>query len=178
MYIEFDNFIIRHPEVNDAEKYLSYVLRNNKHIASSAPNTVKRVIDRDSSKLFIEDRMALAEKKECFTFLLFDQTTTLMIAQIIIFHIDWTIPKGELGYHIDSNWQGKGITSRFVEIVSEYAFNQLGFNKLFMRTQDVNIASKRIAEKNNFIQEGLLRKDFRNNKNELVDVIYFGKCKE
>lgn len=178
MKIEFDDFIIREPQLEDAERYLAYVKKNFEHIASSAPITVKTVIDLASAKAFIEKRNALAERKESYTFTLFDKDNKHMIAQLVIMHIDWTVPKGEIGYHIDEDFQCKGIMTKLVAIISDYAFTQFGFQKLFMRIQEKNKSSKRVAEKNNYIHEGLLIKDYRTYENELVDVIYFGKCKQ
>jgi len=173
--IAFDNFIARELELNDAEMFCELILKNKNRIASSFPSIVKVVNDLASAREFILNRAELARRREAFSFILFDNHKP--IAGLTIKNIDWTIPKGELGYYIDEQYEGKGITTRFVEHICNYAFDQLQFNKIFMRIRDENTGSKKVAEKNNFKVEGHLLKDYRNFENELVDVIYYGKLK-
>ncbi|MCL5028997.1 MAG: GNAT family N-acetyltransferase [Bacteroidetes bacterium] len=47
-------------------------------------------------------------------------------------------------------------------------------NKVFLRIAEDNISSRRVAEKNGFIVEGILRQDFNISEGERIDVIYYG----
>jgi RimJ/RimL family protein N-acetyltransferase len=173
--IEFENFIIRELEQGDAEPFYQFIERNRNRIAPSAPVSVKTVVDPESAKTFIRQRNELARNREKFTYILFTKSDNKPIANLVITNIDWTIPKGEIGYYIDGEYERKGITTRFVNHVCDFAFETLGFNKLFMRIGEENNGSKRVAEKNNFQMEGILHKDYRNGNDELVDVIYYTK---
>ena len=175
--IVFDDFLIRPLIESDAENFYGFIFNNKSRIASSAPNTVKSVTDAESARTFIRKRIELAELRELFSYTLFDNKTTLPVASMVIMNIDVTVPKGEIGYYVDGAYEGKGITTKFVGHICDYAFSRLGFNKLFMRIRETNTGSRRVAEKNNFQREGLLRRDFRTYEDELVDVIYYGKLK-
>ena len=97
-----------------------------------------------------------------------------VIGQLAIKNIDWTIPKAELGYFIDQAHEGKGIVTEALQIVIQYAFADLKMNKLFLRTLVGNVGSQKVAEKNGFIKEGILRKEFKSGNNKLEDVVYYG----
>jgi ribosomal-protein-serine acetyltransferase len=176
-HISFENFIIRELDENDAEAFCMFILKNFSRIASSAPITVKAVTDVESARLFIRERKAKAERKELYSFTVFDKNINVPVANIVIMNIDWTIPKGEFGFYIDKDYEGKGIITKAVSVLTTYAFNEMHFQKLFMRISESNISSRRVAEKNNFEKEGILKKDFRNYNGDLVDVIYYGLCK-
>ncbi len=173
--IEFDDFIARELEAADAEAFCAFILKNKNRISASAPVTVRAVTDVASCRAFILDRKEKIKRKEIFAFALFQKNSQKPIGNLVIMNIDWTIPKGEIGYFIDADFEGKGITTLLVKAVCDYAFNDLGFNKMIMRIGNGNKGSRRIAEKNLFQVEGILRKDYRNYENELVDVIYFSK---
>lgn len=174
--VEFDGFYLRLLQLGDAAKLFHYIQRNKNRIENYAPQSVKSIVDIDSAKSKILNRLQLLRNKTAFIYSLFDENYQL-VADIRLMNIDWTIPEGEMGYHIDANFEGNGITTRLVNQFCEYAFTQLGFNKVFLRIKENNIGSRRIAEKNNFYQIGLLRKDYKNFENELVDVIYYEKLK-
>jgi ribosomal-protein-serine acetyltransferase len=175
--IHFDHFILREPTLDDAAGYCDLVLKNINRIASSAPHTAKAIHDVESTKNFLEERIEKAAKKELLTYITIDTHTNLPVVSTVIMNIDWTIPKGELGFFIESDYAGKGLMSKVVAELCKHAFSDLSFNKLFMRINDANIPSKRVAEKNNFKVEGILKNDFRNFEGRLVDVIYYGLCK-
>jgi RimJ/RimL family protein N-acetyltransferase len=50
----------------------------------------------------------------------------------------------------------------------------MGLNKIFMRIAEDNVSSRRVAEKNEFKIEGVLRKDFKTAEGKLIDVVYYG----
>ena len=54
-------------------------------------------------------------------------------------------------------------------------FTALGFNKLFLRTHPGNASARKLAENCGFEIEGIIRKDYKTSKGELVDLVYYGK---
>jgi RimJ/RimL family protein N-acetyltransferase len=49
--------------------------------------------------------------------------------------------------------------------------------KLFLRTHEKNIASRRVAEKNGFVMEGIIRNDYKTTSGVVVDLMYYGLLK-
>jgi RimJ/RimL family protein N-acetyltransferase len=52
------------------------------------------------------------------------------------------------GFWLGLPWQGKGIMSEAVEVVTDYWFNSLGFSLMRAPKAVANLASRRISERN------------------------------
>lgn len=96
----------------------------------------------------------------------------------MIKNIDYSLAKCELGYFIDIDFEGKGITSQAVKNVLDFCFGEIKMNKVTICTSLVNTASQRVATKHGFVQEGMLRQEFKNGKGQLEDILYFGLLKQ
>lgn len=80
----------------------------------------------------------------------------------------------EAGYFIDEKYQRRGIASRALEILTDRAFRDIGIRRIELVIHPENTASIRVAEKNGFLKEGLLRKRMKIN-DEYCDALLFGK---
>jgi len=175
--MQFDHFIIRLVKTKDAAGIYELVSANRQRIAVYFPGTNESVQSEASAKRFVKVKQAEEKRKELFAFVIIDTQKLKPAGMMYVKSIDWKIPKAELAYFIDRHYEGKGITTKAVGLVTDYCFYMLGMNKLFLRAAQDNIGSKRVAEKNGFLLEGTLRKDFRTGEGELIDLYYFGKIK-
>ncbi|WP_020388440.1 GNAT family N-acetyltransferase [Kribbella catacumbae] len=66
-----------------------------------------------------------------------------------------------LSYWVAPAARGRGVAARAVEAVREWAFDELGFNRLGIQHSIANEASCRIAGKTGFVLEGTLRQAIR-----------------
>ena len=64
---------------------------------------------------------------------------------------------GELGYWAVPEHRGRGHVPRAVQLVSAWAFDELGLPRVQLGTFPGNAASERVAEKCGFTREGVLR---------------------
>jgi RimJ/RimL family protein N-acetyltransferase len=62
-----------------------------------------------------------------------------------------------LGYWLRSDAEGHGYMSEAVRILTDYAFSQLGANKVALRCDARNVRSAAVAERLGFIREAQLR---------------------
>lgn len=62
--------------------------------------------------------------------------------------------RGEIGYYIGSEFQGKGFTSESVVLLCDFAFTQLGYNTIDAVVHPENKASQRVLEKVGFKKSG------------------------
>jgi len=86
--------------------------------------------------------------------------------------------RGELGYWIGRNYWGQGIATEASQSMLDFAFSQLGLNKVVAECLDRNPASARVMEKVGMVQEGFLEKHFRKNAADgYSDVRVFGLLK-
>ncbi|WP_028392623.1 GNAT family N-acetyltransferase [Bacillus cihuensis] len=62
-----------------------------------------------------------------------------------------------IGYELSKSYWGKGIASEALEAVLTYGFELLKFQRIEALIEPLNISSQKLAEKQGFIREGLLR---------------------
>jgi [ribosomal protein S5]-alanine N-acetyltransferase len=63
----------------------------------------------------------------------------------------------EVGYWLARDARGHGAATIAVQLVSRWAFRELGIERLSLQTAPGNMASQRVAERAGFTREGLLR---------------------
>lgn len=66
---------------------------------------------------------------------------------------EFYITLGEVSY------KGKGIAEKASKLLINYAFEELGLNKLYLYTEEQNLRAQKLFEKIGFLKEGLLRQD-------------------
>ncbi len=159
------------------EEFYKLIDKNRNHIGKTFPVTLANSDSLEKADDFLEVSILKEKNNEGFYFYTRDIKTNDLIGYLCVKTIDYRISKCELGYFIDENFQGKGITSKMVSNALDFCFNELLMNKVFICTSEINIASQRIALKHNFKQEGILRDEFRNGDGELQNTVYFGLLK-
>jgi RimJ/RimL family protein N-acetyltransferase len=83
--------------------------------------------------------------------------------------------RGELGYWIGRNYWGQGMATEACRSALDFAFTQVGLNKMVAECLARNPASAAVLEKVGMIQEGFLAKHFRKDETEdYCDVRVFG----
>ncbi len=84
----------------------------------------------------------------------------------------------EAGYCIGRKFWGRGIMSESFMAVIDFAFTEVGFQRIFARHHAKNAASGKVMEKCGLKYEGLFRKGCKNNKGILVDCKQYSILKE
>ena len=172
--MNFGDYIIRQLCVNDTQIFFDLINNNRKRLEDFFPGTISKNKSIEETMALIPGVISKAENRTYFSFIILDTRTARPVGYIDIKNIDWRIPRGELGYFIDEHYEGKGISTKAVSEIIKHCTHDLNFIKLFLRTHDSNTGSKRVAEKNGFIIEGLIRNDHRKTNGEIVDLIYYG----
>jgi RimJ/RimL family protein N-acetyltransferase len=72
---------------------------------------------------------------------------------------NWTLRQFEIGYWCRSGFQGKGLITEGVRCLADHALQVLNANRVFLTTDEQNIASWRLAERAGFELEGTLRNE-------------------
>lgn len=63
----------------------------------------------------------------------------------------------EVGYWVKWDARGRGVATRAVRLARDWAFGHLDVVRLQLRTDVDNVASRKVAERNGFVREGVLR---------------------
>jgi len=158
-------------------EFYELIDKNRDQIGHTFPVTLANSDSPENAENFISVSKDREKNSEGYYFYARDIKTNKLIGYLCVKTIDYRISKCELGYFIDKDYQGKGITSKMVSDALEFCFKELMMNKVFICTSEVNLASQRIALKHNFKQEGILRDEFRNGDGQLQNTVYFGLLK-
>ncbi len=165
-----DEVELRQFTPDDAHVVFDTVHRNAEHLMEfmhwMTPD-YSREMSRDFIKSSIESRI----KRESLGYGIFKSGR--LVGAIGYASFDWQSNAAEIGYWIDRQEEGKGIVSRSCIRLIEYAFGDLGMNRIQIRCAAENIRSAAIPERFGFKLEGCLRQSqFRNGR--LHDFLVFG----
>ncbi|WGG44063.1 GNAT family N-acetyltransferase [Rossellomorea sp. DA94] len=73
--------------------------------------------------------------------------------------IDWDVPKVEIGYWLNSRHTKKGYMVEAVKALTHFALHDLSCQRVEIRCDERNTASRRVPERLGFKLEGILRND-------------------
>lgn len=68
--------------------------------------------------------------------------------------------RADLGYELDPAYWNKGIMTEAVKLVTEYGLEKMKLHSIEANITPAHVASKRILEKNGFVQEALYKENF------------------
>ena len=176
--MKFNNWKIDKLENISSEEFFDLIDRNKERLKNTFPVTLSHCLNHPATIDFLKFNERKESKKENYFFYIRNLETNNLIGYIGVKNIDLKISKCELFYFIDKDFEGKGITSTVVLQTIDFCFKDLKINKIFICTSKLNLGSQQIAIKNGFLQEGILREEFKNGDGILEDIIYFGLLKK
>lgn len=96
-----------------------------------------------------------------------------LVGSIGFHHIDWSNRQTSIGYFLSEDAEGKGIMTRSVQALLNYAFFELRLNRVEIRCGEGNVKSRAIPERLGFTKEGRIR-DGENLYGRYHDLIIYG----
>ena len=91
--------------------------------------------------------------------------------------IGWRSHLAEIGYWIGEEYWGLGIASSALQQMTDLAFANQGYSKLFAPVLAPNCASARVLEKNGYECEGILKQEVVKD-GEFFDIRQYAKLRE
>jgi len=91
------------------------------------------------------------------SFAVTDAATGAVLGSISIHWMDAEEAVGEVGYWVAPGTRGRGVASRALRLVARWATGEGSVERLQLRADVNNAASRRVAEKAGFHEEGVLR---------------------
>ena len=90
-------------------------------------------------------------------FLVFERTGGRLFGSVGLHRTDWELPKTEVGYWVRSGEKRKGYATESVTAITAWALHHLKARRIELVTDELNAASRRVAEKCGFALEGIHR---------------------
>jgi RimJ/RimL family protein N-acetyltransferase len=80
-----------------------------------------------------------------------------LLGSVAAMELDRAPGYGELGYWVAAEARGRGVATRAVRLLAQWAERELGLTRLELLVHEDNLASRRVAEKAGFRDTGNLR---------------------
>lgn len=106
---------------------------------------------------------------------LFLKSTGALVGVSGLQHIDWSVPKFEIGYWVRSRYAGQGYITEAVNAITAFAFEELQAARVSIHMNPLNARSRRVAERAGFEFEGRLRNCARQSDGSLRDTLVYAK---
>lgn len=150
---------------NDLDDYIEFAMDKNNYLfmMAYAPKTVEEAIEKFNNYMLDSSLFAIVLGSKVVGYIKID---------INSYH-----KKGTIGYMMSSKFQNKGYATSALGYIVKMAFEEKGLEKLEATCYYKNYPSIRVLEKNAFLKEGLIRKEWYI-KGEYSDIYHFGLTKE
>ncbi|MDI2586004.1 GNAT family N-acetyltransferase [Psychrobacillus sp. NEAU-3TGS] len=173
-----ERLIIRAPKVEDADVVWKAIVSSHEALKEWMPwAQTKQTLEQTTANL----RQAVADfiTRKDLRLHLFSKETGEFVGSSGLHRIDWNVRKFEIGYWIDSKFEGKGLMTEAVERITEFAFEELQANRVEIRCDSENVRSRSVAARLAYTLEGTLRHDSLSADNKkLRDTCIYAKIKE
>ncbi len=173
MQIEFGNYRINSIHEKDAWPLCDFSVVNTDRLKDYFPEIVKGNLNPTLSKFFVAEKIKSFERGEEYLFTIKKIEERVIIGLLYIEDIEADKGQAELSYCVGYQFEGKGIISRATRLISHWAFENIGVNTMRLLIHKENIASQKVAERNQFVWKKTLPKEYKLHNGELADMELF-----
>jgi RimJ/RimL family protein N-acetyltransferase len=156
--LETNNLIIRKYKKGDGkENYALFERNNNRELLKEFVDEATDNTSIEDSEIKIREHAAEWEARTRFVMGIWMKEEELYIGEIWIEPKKWEVPSFELGYYLDTGFQGRGLAFEASNRALKFLFEDLQAHKVIVLTRDTNEKSWKLAERLGFVREGHLR---------------------
>ncbi|GAB1856975.1 GNAT family N-acetyltransferase [Flavobacteriaceae bacterium MHTCC 0001] len=160
MQLNLEAYYISPVILKDAWNICNFAVANEDRLKRYFPKTLEQNLTPDLSNIFVKKKVTQFTNQEEFLFTIKKYETNDLVGLVYLKELDWTKKQGEFAYAIDYNIEGKGITTKAVTELSNYAFQELDIETLQIIVHKDNFSSVKVAEKCNFTWIKTLEKGY------------------
>ncbi len=160
MLFSSDIFVINTINEKDAWGICDFVVANEDRLKQYFPKTLAQNLTPELSNIFTKKKVTQFNNKEEFLFTIKPKSSKKIIGLIYLKELDWDTKQGEFAYAISYDFESKGIISKSVNFLSEYAFKELGLETLQIIVHKDNLGSVMVAKNCNFTRIKTLKKEY------------------
>jgi len=133
----------------------------------------------DEREEFMRQQYARFIKREDMMLMIFLKNENKLIGCSGLHVQNWDVPSFEIGYWVRTGYEGKGYIIEAVNRITEFGFDTLHANRIFIRCDIANLRSQSVAKRAGYIYEGTFRNfERRHHTGELTDMVYFALTRD
>ena len=114
----------------------------------------------DESRIWISEQRAKWILRQTMNCAIVDAETGRYLGGTGLHPCDWSIRAFEIGYWLRASAEGKGYMTEAVRLLTGFAFDRLGAQRVEIKCDERNTRSANVARRLGYKQEGLLRNEF------------------
>ncbi|UCG02964.1 MAG: GNAT family N-acetyltransferase [Candidatus Heimdallarchaeota archaeon] len=179
--LETTRLILRPYQVGDGLNFHDMLKRNRKYLGELL-GPITESNELDEIEIYVRKLAADWIIRNRFVLSFWEKVSSRYLGHIWIEPLDWRIPNFEMGWFIDKEYQGKGLTTEAAKKALAFIFKSLKAEKVTVRVREHGPyyeKSKQIAERCGFVKEGKLRNSVRTHIDKvLANEFYYGLLKE
>jgi RimJ/RimL family protein N-acetyltransferase len=120
-------------------------------------DSIPQPYTEDEARAWVMNAKAAWDNGDGCPFAVVDASSGALLGGIGVRWIDAANQVGEVGYWARRDARGRGLTTRALRLIGEWALGPLGCERLVLRADTGNAASQRVAERAGFVREGIQR---------------------
>jgi RimJ/RimL family protein N-acetyltransferase len=129
----------------------------------------------DANAWLAQAQQAWSESGGC-PFAVVDAATGRLLGGIGLRWNDRPNRVGEVGYWARRDVRGRGVTTRALVLLADWALTRIGCERLVLRADTENGPSQRVAERAGFVREGIERSSrFSPRRRQRVDFVVYSR---
>jgi RimJ/RimL family protein N-acetyltransferase len=131
------------------------------------------LVDRDAAAALLNSTLEGFERRWLMKWGVALRDSDELIGTVTLINLDFTHCRAEIGYALARAFWGKGYIQEALNLLIEYAFQQLELHRIEADVDPRNAASIRTLERLGFKREGFLRERWQVG-GELQDALFYG----
>ncbi len=143
--------------INQAEERFDKMKKDYTHLSQyiSGKKSIESV---DKNREIINGANKLWDEGKAIIFCILNKEDNGLMGEFALHTINWRDRCCELGYWLLSAYEGQGYVSESIQRGEKVLF-EIGFNRLEIRCDPQNVRSFKVAERNEYLLEGILKKN-------------------
>lgn len=152
--------ILRTPEIGDGPMVFGSVRASLAACQRFMPWATENY-SADDSEIWCRKSAAKWLTREELSFLMLQRQDNTHVGNVSAHHVDWAVPKAEIGYWLRTDQTGQGYMTEAVRALTNLFLQTLGFQRLEIRCDERNLRSARVPELCGYMLDGVLTNDCR-----------------
>lgn len=165
-----EKIVLRLLEERHAEEVFSLLKQNRSHLQAELTWLTDQLSLNDAKEYITAGLQRFATNNGLRAGIWVQDNLTGIVS---LHELVWADRKASLGYWLGASYQGRGLITRACSILIRYSFSELKLNRLEIQCAADNDRSRKVAERLDFTQEGVLRQAWWSG-DRFVDLVVYG----